>query len=217
MAQQARGDWVTKAGLAAALAAPAMALGAAVLIRVAPDQADFARDVLIGRTGNLVAWAGLAAAVLALVHAFGNLRRRGLIAVLAVAVAATSVGLYWRQAHAPGASDVSTNPADPPMNLSEVSSSSAGCDGLTPLSSQRTVEEAAYVLQNAGFAITHAGLFDIQGERKAFWFQEAYSADIRIRPGRTDVRVVTRNGRPTDGGAACRLAQTIRDELQPKA
>lgn len=211
------GGWVAKAGLAAALIAPAMALTAAVLIRVAPDLSGFARQVLIGPVGNYTAWAGLAVAVLALVHAFGNLRRRGLIALLAVAVAGTAVGLYWKQAHTPGASDVSTNPADPPMNLSGVSSASTACDGLEPLASQRTVEEAAYVLQNAGFAITHAGLFDIQGERKAFWFQEAYSLDVRIRPGRTDVRVVTRNGRPTDGGAACRLALKVRDGLQPKA
>ena len=37
--------------------------------------------------------------------------------------------------------------------------------------------------------------------------------DLRIRPGRTDIRVAARNSRP-DGGATCRLAAKITRNLE---
>lgn len=220
MAGKSGANLVGVGAVVAGLVAPAMAFVAALLIRVDPTQIRFAHEVLIGDPGRYAAWFGLGVAVLAVIHALGRFKARGPLALLALMAALASTGLYAvhdRAVAMASPADVSSNPGDPPQGLSGTRAASAPCAGLTPIPKQRVVEEAAYALQQSGFTITQSGLFEIQGERRGFWFQERHSAAVRIRPGRTDVRVVTRNGQPTDTGAACRLALRIQGMLQDKA
>ncbi|MCY1311757.1 hypothetical protein D9M70_621040 [compost metagenome] len=59
-----------------------------------------------------------------------------------------------------------------------------------------------------------AAPFRADGSKEGFWFGLTYDAAIRIRPGRTDVRVAQREGVPV-GDEACRLARAIMTGLQP--
>jgi len=216
MAASKDGRGVGKAALAAALIAPAIALGAAIAIRVADAPRAVAVDFAVLTVGRYVAYAAAAVTVLALVHALGDLKRRGLFTVLAVLAAGAAVGLYWKQGMAVAAAppaDVSSHPSDPPPNLPAVAATSAACDGLTPIPSQVASEQVSEALQNVGFSIAHAGLFGVEGYRQAFWFREDQDVAVRIRPGRTDIRVVGRDAK-NDAGAACRLALRVRAELQ---
>ena len=74
--------------------------------------------------------------------------------------------------------------------------------------------EATAALQAAGFTVTENQLFRARGVRDGFWFGMGHEAVIRIRPDRTDVRVVARYDH-TDGGATCRIAAQLIAELQP--
>lgn len=210
------GRGIGKAALAIALIAPAIALGAAIAIRVADVQRATAFDLAVMTVGRYAAWAAGALAIAALIHALGDLKRRGFYTVLALVVAGAAVGLYWKQDRDVAAglpADVSTNPSDPPPNLRNVAATSATCDGLTPIPSQVASEQVSEALQNVGFSIDRAGLFGVEGYRQAFWFRDVHDVAVRIRPGRTDIRVVGRDVK-NDGGAACRLALRIRAELQ---
>ncbi|MNY64682.1 hypothetical protein D3C86_2018270 [compost metagenome] len=61
-----------------------------------------------------------------------------------------------------------------------------------------------------------AAPFRADGAREGFWFGLTYDAAIRIRPGRTDVRVAQREGVRV-GDESCRLARAITDGLKPLA
>ena len=74
--------------------------------------------------------------------------------------------------------------------------------------------EAAAALEAAGFTVRGAAPFRADGAREGFWFGLTYDAAIRIRPGRTDVRVAQREGVKV-GDEACRLARAITSGLQP--
>ena len=69
-------------------------------------------------------------------------------------------------------------------------------------------QQAASALADAGFVVTRATTFEVEGVHQGAWFGFVTDAVVRIRPGRTDVRVAARDARP-DGGAACRLAARI--------
>ena len=58
-----------------------------------------------------------------------------------------------------------------------------------------------------------AATFEVEGVHEGAWFGFPYDAVVRIRPGRTDVRVVARDPRP-DGGATCRLTAKIVANLE---
>jgi len=88
-----------------------------------------------------------------------------------------------------------------------------GCE-VTHLPSQSAPGAAAYALQAAGFDIRDLGINRANGVYVTTWFDRTYDAAIRIRPGRTDVRVAPRDG-VHDNGASCRLAKRILLELQP--
>lgn len=216
MASSKDGRRIGKAALAIALVAPAIALIAAIAIRVASVQRATAFDLAVMTVGRYAAWVAAPLAAAALVHALRDVKRRGFYTLLAVLVAGAAVGLYWKQDRAVAAglpADVSTNPSDPPPNLRNVAATSAACDGLTPIPSQVASEQVSEALQNVGFSIDRAALFGVEGYRQAFWFREVHDVAVRIRPGRTDIRVVGRDAK-NDGGAACRLALRVRAELQ---
>jgi len=72
---------------------------------------------------------------------------------------------------------------------------------------------AIYALEQAGFTLRGAGVGRADGSRKGFWFGVDHDAVIRIRPGRTDIRVAARDHRP-HGGEACRMATAISETLR---
>ncbi|MEG0819028.1 MAG: hypothetical protein RSG56_06245 [Brevundimonas sp.] len=65
-----------------------------------------------------------------------------------------------------------------------------------------------------GFTVRGAAPFRADGAKEGFWFGLTHDAAIRIRPGRTDVRVAQREGVRV-GDEACRLARAITAGLQP--
>jgi hypothetical protein len=68
-------------------------------------------------------------------------------------------------------------------------------------------------LVDAGFPIVRASTFEVEGVLEGAWFGFAYDAVVRIRPGRTDIRVADRDPRP-NGGATCRLMDKIVTALE---
>lgn len=161
-----------------------------------------------------LAYAAAAFAVLSLVTALGDMRRRGLTALAAVVLAGVVVAGFVRHdmdLRGGARTDVSTDPADPPA-LAGSSGAPGTCDGLVAVPTQLTAEQVSAALVGSGFQITRAGLFDVRATREAFWFGGRHDVSVRIRPGRTDIRVANRYA--DSSGASCRLALRVRDALQ---
>lgn len=207
------------------LAAPLLVFVAVIGTRFGLWSVDIGRELLTLQIGRWLALAGLAAAVLAVLLALRDLRRLGLIAGLSLTVALVTVGLYvQQQAQLTVARplDATTAPADAPgfsagttarRAALQAPDSPAACPGVAPVPTQVASETATAALEAAGFTVQRAGLFQSEGLHEGFWFGLRHDAVVRIRPGRTDVRVTARDGRP-QGDAACRLARTIVDGLQ---
>ena len=70
-----------------------------------------------------------------------------------------------------------------------------------------------WALEQAGFRAHGAGVQRADGTHTGFWFGVTHDAVIRIRPGRTDIRVAARDPLP-HGGEACRLATRISEALR---
>lgn len=193
-------------------------------------------SLLTWKVGLGLAGVGLAAAVIAIFCAAKRPKAAGLAAVLAVLAGGGTAGVYgwaWTNGNAPGAGggfgDVTSDPGAPPVFGRTLSQrrAAAGAPDLTPagqfsgcalqfVPSQAAPEVAAWALDQAGFAVLGSGVGRADGVRTGFWFGFQYDAVVRIRPGRTDVRVTAREDRP-DGGEACRLARAILAEVQARA
>lgn len=189
-------------------------------------------QLLTRRAAPWAAAAGGVAALAAVLVALKDLKRAGVWAALAVVASGATLGLLLRhadQAAAAGAVwDVSTDPSDPPGFPSRLTAlrAAAGaatlqapagpdqCPGLAPLDAQAAPEAAGWALQQAGFTVLGFGVGRADGVRDGFWYGFTHDAVVRIRPGRTDVRVTAREARP-DGAEACRLAREIVAALQP--
>ena len=207
------------------LAAPLLVFVAVIGTRFGLWSVDVGRDLLTLQVGRWLALAGLAAAVLAVVMALRDLRRLGAIAVVTLLVSLATVGLYVRQQAqltAPAPLDATSDPVDAPgygPGTTELRAAlrspdaPSACSGLTAVPTQVASETATTALEDAGFTVQKAGMFQSEGLHEGFWFGLRYDAVVRIRPGRTDVRVAARDGRP-QGDAACRLARKIVDGLQ---
>ena len=87
------------------------------------------------------------------------------------------------------------------------------CDQAVAARTQVAPEVGAAALEAAGFTVVGTSPFRIEATREGFWFGFTQDAVLRIRPGRTDVRVSGREGR-ADGGEACRLAGAISESLR---
>ena len=87
------------------------------------------------------------------------------------------------------------------------------CPGALPVMRQIAPTAAIYALEQAGFTLRGAGVARADGSREGFWFGFDHDAVIRIRPGRTDIRVAARDHRP-HGGEACRMATAISETLR---
>ncbi|MDQ1153966.1 DUF1499 domain-containing protein [Brevundimonas sp. SORGH_AS_0993] len=180
---------------------------------------EFAYDLLTWTVARGFGWLALAAALAVGVLALRDLPRRGVFAVIALALAGGSVGVFQFQAHRlaqPTPRDVSTNLSEPPRfnALADLHpgaanvQGAAACPAAQAVPSQMLAQQAVSALVDAGFPVVRAATFEVEGVHEGAWFGFPYDAVVRIRPGRTDVRVVARDPRP-DGGAACRLTAKI--------
>lgn len=216
------GAWLL-AGVA--VSAPLVALGAAFAVRFGAVDYALGHDHIALRIVPLLAAAGLLAGVILL---FQALRRRAslLLAVIALLIpAATLGGWYWQTQHeGVGPGDVSTDLAEIP-GFGDLRAASAGgptsavvgiddCPGAQPAMTQAAPETAVWALQESGFSLQRGpSVSRAAGTHRGFWFGAMHDAVIRIRPGRTDIRVASRDGRP-HGGEACRLVTTISEALR---
>jgi hypothetical protein len=112
--------------------------------------------------------------------------------------------------------DISTHVAEPPTyrRLAALHPDASGVTGTETcpvahsIPTQVVAQQAVSALVDAGFPVVRAATFEVEGVHEGAWFGFAYDAVIRIRPGRTDIRVAARDSRP-DGGATCRLMGKI--------
>ena len=176
-------------------------------------------DLLTWTVARLLAWVGLAAALAAAVLALRDLKGRGLYALAALVLSgATVAGFVLRQGQdaTPHPRDVSTNLDEPP-GLPRAAGPRSGarqtCDGVDAIPTQVLAQQATSALVDAGFVVTRATTFQVEAVHAGAWFGFATDAVVRIRPGRTDIRVAARGSRP-DGGATCRLAAKITRNLE---
>jgi len=206
--------------------APLLVLVAALGTRTGLWSYEIGHDLLAWRVGVGLAVFGAIAAVPLVIFA---LRRRASVwlAAFAVAVSAATIGVYAWQASRLASSppeDISTDLAEIPgfgrldarrgRGGTAVTAGAEACPGAVPAPTQVPPGSAAWALQESGFSldgsvtVARAG-----GTHRGFWFGVTHDAVIRIRPGRTDVRVAARDGRP-HGGEACRLATRISERLR---
>lgn len=213
--------------LLTALSAPALLLVAVFGTRLGFWDPDFGMGVLALKAGRILAYLGLAAALVAALLALRDRRLLG-PAGAALLAAVLSVGGYWVQdlrfGEAPR--DVATDPSDPPAfaRLLTAERRLAGapqtrpqaCEGLAPAPTQVAPETAAWALEKAGFTVLGTAPFRVDGRKEGAWFGLTHDVSIRIRPGRTDVRVAARDSLPV-GDEACRLAKAVVAGLTPSA
>ena len=208
-----------------AFLAPLLVLVAVFGTRFGLWSAGFGLEVLTLKVGRILAFAGLAAALIAVLIAFKDMRRRGLYAAVALVVAGATIALFLIQGPrfaVPADNDVTSDVAEAPafsravvaMRGGGQRAASVACPGLVAVPRQVAPETAAAALEAAGFTVRGAAPFRADGARQGFWFGLTYDAAIRIRPGRTDVRVAQREGVQV-GDEACRLARAVTDGLQP--
>lgn len=209
------------------LASPCLLLVAAFGTSLGFWDASVGYDLLALQVAWALAFVGVVAAVLAAIVARRDLKRLGLYVVVALVVSLGTLGGFaWQKARlAEGLpEDVSTNPADRP-GFSDVVAAARGeggpttaigpevCPAAQPLLRQVAPQRAYEALQAAGFTARGAFAARADGDKTGFWFGFTHDAVVRIRPGRTDVRVAARDGR-SHGGEACRLAGEISRALQ---
>lgn len=219
--------WLTLA----AFAAPLLVLVAVFGTRLGLWSAGFGLDVLTLKIGRILAFAGLAAALVAVIIALKDVRRRGLYAAIALAAAGATVALFLiqeRRFAVPADNDVTTDVAEAPAFSRAVVAMrgggqgageggvSAACPDLVSVPRQVAPETAAAALSAAGFTVRGAAPFRADGAQEGFWFGLTYDAAIRIRPGRTDVRVAQREGVRV-GDQSCRLARAVVQGLAPQS
>ena len=218
--------WLTLA----AFAAPILVLIAVFGTRFGLWSAEFGLGVLTLKIGRILAFAGLAAALVAVIIALKDMRRGGLYAAASLVVAGATVALFLvqeRRFAVPADNDVTSDVAEAPAFSRAVlamrgaqgaagGGASVACPGLVSVPRQVAPETAAAALSAAGFTVRGAAPFRADGAQEGFWFGLTYDAAIRIRPGRTDVRVAQREGVKV-GDEACRLARTVVMGLTPQS
>lgn len=207
------------------LLSPGLLLGAVFGTRLGLWSADFGMGVLALKAGRLLAYLGLAAALVAVILALRDRRLLGL-AGAALLVGGLCIGGYWVQDRRFGEAprDVATDPTDPPAfarlltaerRLAKAPQTRPqGCEGLAPAPTQVAPETAAWALEKAGFTVLGTAPFRVDGRKEGAWFGLAHDVSVRIRPGRTDVRVAARDSLPV-GDESCRLAKAVVAGLTP--
>lgn len=206
--------------------APVFVLIAALGTRTGLWSYGIGRDLLALRVGPGLAAFGAIAALTLLIYA---LRRRASpwLAAVALAVSAATVGAYgWQVSRIMSGppDDISTDLAEiPGFGALDARRGGGGrgetggveaCPGAVPAMTQVAPASAVWALQESGFSLQGGVTVGrAAGTHRGFWFGTVHDAVIRIRPGRTDVRVAARDGR-AHGGEACRLATLISQKLR---
>lgn len=180
--------------------------------------------------GWRLAWVSAGAALATVLLSIGALKSRWPYALVAVLAAGGALYLHMahRQAVAahPPVHEAASDWGEP-LGFSGVirsqrqragaaplaASHAAACPEALPAQTQVAPEVGEAALEAAGFTVVGTSPFRIEGTREGFWFGFTQDAVLRIRPGRTDVRVSGREARP-DGGEACRLAGAISESLR---
>lgn len=219
-----RGAGAVLACLLIACAAPALLLAAALLTRTGLVPPELGYDLLARRIAPGVALIGAAAAIIAVVLAV-RARKGGVLAAAAVGVSLAVIGGFaWHGTRpaSPASEDVSTDLSEIPgfgvlAAQREVGpgrvSGVESCPGALPAMTQSLPESVVYELQRVGFSVRRAGVTGVYGSRREFWFGFTEDVVVRIRPGRTDIRVAARDGRD-HGGRACRAVMQISQALK---
>jgi hypothetical protein len=198
-----------------AVLAPLIVFAAVLLTRNGVVSLDFGLGVLTLQVAQVVSWVALGFAVLSLVLSLGDFRRLGPISIAIVLVCAAVSAVFFVQARSiavQGPLDVSTDLTEPPA-VPGAAGAPVACPGVAAVMTQVAPEQATQALQAAGFTVTESQLFRSRGVRDGFWFGMDHEAVIRIRPDRTDVRVVARYDH-ADGDATCRIAARLTAGLQ---
>jgi len=223
------GVWLAAAFLIA-LAAPLLWFMAAFGTRVGLIDWRLGYEQLTLIWGWRLAWVSAGAALATVLLAMADVKGRGLYALVAVLAAGATLSLHvtHRQALAahPPVHEAASDWTEP-LSFSGLIRGQRDRAGAAPLaarhadacdqalSARTQVAPAvgAAALEAAGFTVVGTSPFRIEGTREGFWFGFTHDAVLRIRPGRTDLRVSGREGRP-DGGEACRLAGRISERLR---
>ena len=201
-----------------AVLAPLITFAAVLLTRNGIVSLDFGLDVLTVQVAQVVAWVAFAFAILSLLISLPQFGRLGLVGIAILLFCGGVAGAFFVQSRAiavAGPLDVSTDLAEPPA-IRGGDTAPVACPGVEAVMRQVAPEDATAALQDAGFSITESQLFRSRGVRDGFWFGMGHEAHVRIRPGRTDVRVVARYDH-TDGGETCRIARQLVQGLQAGA
>lgn len=214
-------------GCLLAIAAPVVVLLACLALRFGVVPLATALDLITLTIAWPLSWVGVAGAALAVRGWRGAGRGGWLPALIAVVAAGATLGLFiwhFQKAGATSAPDVTSNVEDPPgfsegviearraagaVATDRWADDRGSCEGLASWPGQVAPGVAGYALQEAGFQIGSLGVGRATGVRSGLWFGRTYDAVVRIRPGRTDVRVTARSDRATDEGEACRLARAV--------
>ncbi len=223
---RAGGTGLAQALVVVAAAAPLLVLISAIAVRADLVTLETGWSLLTLRVAWWLSWVGLAAAAIAVVLAVRDRRRFGLFALAAVLIAGGALaGFVWQKGRlaSGGAEHVSTDLEEVPGfgDLRErrggpgpgPAVGSEACPGAQPVMRQIAPETGMWALERAGFRVLGAGVQRADGYRTGFWFGVTHDAVIRIRPGRTDIRVAARDSLP-HGGEACRLATRISEALR---
>ena len=209
-----------------AVAAPVLVLVSALGTRVGAWPAEVGYDLLTMKAGWYLAIVGALAAVAALFLSFRNFSKLGVLTLAAVLVAGGALGGFvWQKARlsAGEIENVSTDLTEVP-GFGDLAEQRRGrgpgaavgvevCPGALPVMRQVAPTAAIYALEQAGLTLRGAGVGRADGSVEGFWFGFDHDAVIRIRPGRTDIRVAARDHRP-HGGEACRMATKISETLR---
>lgn len=218
-------------GLFIVALAPLTAFGALLGYKFNLWPVNFALDLLTLKVALGLAVPGVLGAVYAAAAGLTERRYAGSIALAAVVLSAvTLAGFGWNfllERDAGGGADVSTNAADPPYFSERVMAErtkyqaapvparadAAGCD-VAFLPTQVAPGVVAYGLDKTGFSAPGVGVGGGSGTWFTFWYNRPYDAVVRVRPGRTDVRVTARDPRH-DRGQACRLTRRLVSAMTP--
>lgn len=221
-----KGRAATHVLLALTFAAPLLVLGAAIAVRTGILSLEAGLDRISLQFGGALAWIGLAPAAGLVFLARRDPRRLALFAAAGVLVAVVTLGMFlWQKARlaAGPVEHVSTDLVEVP-GFGDLRARRGGpgpgpavgpqaCPGAQPVMRQIAPEVGMWALQQAGFTVHGAGVGRADGYRSGYWFGVTHDAVIRIRPGRTDIRVAARDALP-HGGEACRLASRISEALR---
>lgn len=226
-APRARGEGWVQALMLVAFASPVLVVIGAFGTQMGLWDLAVGYDLLTMKIAWGLGFVGVAAALVAAALAVRNPKRLGVFAAIALIASVGSLGVFaWQKARIAGgvAEDVSTNPEDRPGFSASVQAARGpggpvshvgpeACAVAQPVMAQVGPIEAGLALKAAGFIPRGVGVGRSDGDHTGFWFGVTHDAVIRIRPGRTDIRVAARDARP-HGGEACRLVGEISQALQ---